>query len=482
MLDLHRAVPENRAPAPDLHRGKKAVPAPTCTALHRPCTAPAPKAGHVPAPPAPGICNMPMPVQVGAGRVEFRPYQEKAIADLRAAYAAGAKAPLLVMPTGGGKTICFAAISASAHGRGKRVLVVAHRRELIKQASTKLAAAGVPHGIIAPGYPATDDLVHVGSVQTLARRLDRLPSFDLVVLDEAHHAVAGQWKALLAAQRQAKILGMTATPERADGRGLGRPSGGPFDRLVLGPSVAELIAGGFLVGTRTYAPAGGGPDLRGVKTRLGDFDPAALAEAMDRLMLTGDAVAHYARLAPGLPAIAFCASVKHARDVAAAFQAAGWRAVAAHGAMPKAERDAALGGLETGAVQIVCSCSLIDEGLDVPRIGAVIDLAPTKSLARFLQRIGRGLRPAEGKQHLVVLDHAGNTMRHGLAETPRVWSLNGNRGRRSRQRSRHAGNAVQYMRRPRNVLHAGTATLGPASTGGASRIAMARWRKSTPPG
>jgi superfamily II DNA or RNA helicase len=153
---------------------------------------------------------------------------------------------------------------------------------------------------------------------------------------------------------------------------------------------------------------------------------------MDRPALVGDAVEHYSKLAPGLPAIAFCVSVQHAQDVAAAFQAAGWQAVAVHGAMRPAERDAALDGLASGAVQVVCACDLISEGLDVPAVGAVILLRPTKSLALHLQQIGRGLRPAPGKHHLIVLDHAGNTLVHGFAETPRRWSLN---GRPKRERS-----------------------------------------------
>ncbi|MBV8093117.1 MAG: DEAD/DEAH box helicase family protein, partial [Acetobacteraceae bacterium] len=123
----------------------------------------------------------------------LRPYQEGAIDNIRAAYQSGARAPLLVLPTGGGKTIIFAHATMLASARGTRTLVVAHRIELIRQASAKLTAAGVQHGIIAPGFPATNDVVQVGSIQTLARRLDRLREFDLIIIDEAHHAVAGQW-------------------------------------------------------------------------------------------------------------------------------------------------------------------------------------------------------------------------------------------------------------------------------------------------
>jgi superfamily II DNA or RNA helicase len=129
---------------------------------------------------------------LSASAPTLRPYQVALVERLRAAYRVGYRALLLQLATGGGKTIIFAAAIANAHGRGKRVLVVAHRRELIRQASAKLTAAGVPHGIIAPGHPETVDPIQVGSIQTLVRRLDRLPAFDLIVLDEAHHAVAAQ--------------------------------------------------------------------------------------------------------------------------------------------------------------------------------------------------------------------------------------------------------------------------------------------------
>ena len=287
----------------------------------------------------------------------------------------------------------------------------------------------MPHGIIAPGYPQTDDLVQVGSVQTLARRLAKLPRFNLIDIDEAHHSIAGQYRSLIESQPQAYLLGVTATPERLDGRGLGRSCGGVFDTLVMGPQVAELVGGGYLTGTRVWAPANGGPDLTQVRTVAGDFDARQLAQVMDHPTVTGDAVAQYRRRAAGKPCIVFCVSVQHAKDTATAFQSAGWRAAAAYGDMRHDAREATLGGLASGDVQVVCAADLISEGLDVPAVGCVILLRPTKSLALHLQQIGRGLRPMPGKDHLVVLDHAGNTARHGFSETAREWSLDGRRGR-----------------------------------------------------
>ena len=358
--------------------------------------------------------------------VALRPYQETAIEGVREAFRAGRRAPVLVAPTGAGKTVMFGFVAQQTAARGKRVLILAHRKELIRQASRKLDDARVQHGIIAPGHTPTRDLVQVASVQTLGRRLSdpRYTAPDLIVVDEAHHAVAGQWRDIVTAYPRARVLGVTATPERLDGKGLGIEVGGIFDHIVLGPTVADLVAGGYLTPTRIYAPAEA-PDLSGIRTRGGDYEAGALADAMGKATLVGDAVRHYARHTPGQPAILFSPSVAHAEAMAEAFRAAGWRAQAASGATPPAQRDAAIAGLATGAVQVLCSCDLISEGLDVPAVGAVILMRPTKSLGLYLQQVGRGLRPAPGKTHLTVLDHAGNTLRHGPPEMPRAWTLSG---------------------------------------------------------
>jgi superfamily II DNA or RNA helicase len=370
---------------------------------------------------------------------QLRPYQAEAIERLRNAYRQGARKPLLVLPTGGGKTIVFSHIAAAAVAKGRSVLVLVHRRELLRQASEKLAAAGVAHGIIAPGYEATADPVQVASVQTLARRLQGLRKTppQLIIIDEAHHAVAGQWRAVLAAFPNAQVLGVTASPVRADGAGLGAIVGGVFDALVLGPTVAELTAMRFLVPPRIFAPIEA-PDLSGIRLRGGDYDPKQLAAAPEIARLVGDAVEHYARHAPGLPMIVFCVDVQHAEATAEAFRAAGWRAAAVSGKTPIAERDRAIGGLGTGDTQVLTNCDLLGEGLDVPAVAAVALLRPTKSLALYLQQVGRGLRIADGKDALVVFDHAGNSILHGPPDAPRRWSLDGQKIRRTSNRRQHA--------------------------------------------
>lgn len=357
----------------------------------------------------------------------LRGYQVDLIKRLRDAYRNGARAPLLQLATGGGKTIVFAAAATGAAAKGKRAIIICHRRELVRQAADKLRAAGVEPGIIAPGFAASDAPIQVASVQTIAARLARgmtLPPVDLLILDEAHHVGARTWRTVIDAFPGARLLGVTATPLRADGKGLGKDHGGAFDRIVQGPTVAELIAAGYLVGTKVYAPKTG-PDLSGIRTRAGDYDKGELDAAMRAGTITGDAVTEYGRHAPGQPAIVFCVSVQHAEEVAAAFMGGGWRAVAVSGATPTAERDAAIQGLATGVTQVLCSVDVVSEGTDVPACACIIALRPTKSLSLHLQQVGRGLRPAPGKAHCVLLDHAGNTARHGLVEAPREWSLAG---------------------------------------------------------
>nr|WP_304488821.1 DEAD/DEAH box helicase family protein [Asaia astilbis] len=190
----------------------------------------------------------------------------------------GHRAVLMVAPTGAGKTVMFSHMADTFRSRGKRVLIVAHRKELIKQASSKLRAAGIQHGIIAPWAEQVPELVQVGSVQTLRGRLGRLPRFDLIVIDEAHHSVAGDWARLIASQPQSLICGVTASPQRMDGKALGVSEGGVFETMVLGPTIAELIDLGFLTPSKVFAPSI--PDMIGIRTRKGDFDTTQLAKLM----------------------------------------------------------------------------------------------------------------------------------------------------------------------------------------------------------
>lgn len=349
----------------------------------------------------------------------LRPYQQQAVHDLRLAYRDGARAPLLVAPTGMGKTVIMADILRSLAARGRSAMVLVHRRELIAQTSAKLTLADVPHGIIAAGTAAADAPIQVASVQTLARRLERTTAQpDLIVIDEAHHAVAGTWGKALAHWPNALRLGVTATPVRQDGRGLKAV----FDKLVLGPATAELISDGFLCPSRLYAPPAVA-DLSGLRRRAGDYAIEEAAERMDRPTVTGDAIAHYRRLAAGQRAIAFCCNVNHAEHVCTAFNHAGIKAATLLGSTDPLRRDVAVSRFAAGDLQVLVTVDVVSEGFDIPAAGCAILLRPTQSLGLYLQQVGRVLRPAPGKTHAVVLDHVGNVHRHGWPDDPREWSL-----------------------------------------------------------
>jgi len=357
--------------------------------------------------------------------MQLRSYQDRAIDDLRSAYQSGAHAPLLVLPTGGGKTCIIAAISANAAARGRHVLILVHRRELIHQTSSKLAWVGLEHGIIAAGISPSDHAVHIASVQTLARRLSRLDwQPTLIIIDEAHHAIAGQWARILDHWRDAYRLGVTATPCRLDGCGLR----GTFDTMVLGPSVADLIFTGYLSPARIYAPPVVA-DLQGIRSRGGDYANDQAAAAMDRPTVTGDAIAHYQRLAAGQQAIAFCCNVAHAVSVCDAFKTAGISAELLLGNTPY--REQVVAAFAAHRIRVLVTVDVVSEGFDVPAASCAILLRPTQSLGLYLQQVGRVLRPAPGKEHAVILDHVGNVNRHGFPDDPRDWSLD-DRMRRSK--------------------------------------------------
>ena len=349
--------------------------------------------------------------------MQLRDYQQQAVSDLRVAMRQ-VQSALLVMPTGAGKTVVFTEIARSATARGNSTFVLVHRRELINQASNKLHLAGVDHGIIAAGFKPSTHKVQVASVQTLARRLRTVPAEpDLIIIDEAHHAVAGSWGKIIDRFPNAKRIGVTATPSRLDGRGLGSH----FNTLLQGPSVEQLVKHGYLSPHKVYAPPVVA-DLSKVKIRAGDYAKDQLSDVMARPSVTGDAVSHYRRLADGLPAIAFCCSVEHATSVCESFKAAGYRAKLVTGDMPMDERDEAISGLADGRTQVLCSIDVVSEGTDVPAVSAAILLRPTQSEALYLQQVGRILRPQPDKV-AIVLDHVGNTVKHGFVDDRRAWSL-----------------------------------------------------------
>lgn len=350
----------------------------------------------------------------------LRPYQNQLANDIRAAFGSGANRPLAVSPTGSGKTVLFSYITSQVLKRGSRVIIVAHRREILDQISATLKRVGVPHGFIQAGKSASIQPAMVASIQTLARRLDTIPAPDLVIIDEAHHSVSKSYVQMFAAWPTAKFIGVTATPERLDGKGLGAM----FDRMVMGPSVQWLIDNGFLAQPVYYAPREV-VDLSQVHTVAGDFDRSEAEEIVDTPRITGDAVTHYVRFCNRQRAVAFCISVAHAQHVADTFNSCGIPSASIDGTLDPEVRKQRVEDLTAGKILVLTSCELISEGFDLPAVNAAILLRPTHSLSMHLQQVGRALRPYPGKTNAIILDHVGNCLRHGLAEQERDWDLSG---------------------------------------------------------
>jgi DNA repair protein RadD len=354
--------------------------------------------------------------------IVLRPYQDSLISAIRTSLGTYNRV-LAQAPTGAGKTVMFSYMAARARERGRRVGIFAHRAELLRQISRTLKQFDVPHGVIAAGSTFLPrQQVYVIAAATYARR-EGMPTFDLGIIDEAHHATSGStWGRCVEQSPDAKWIGVTATPERLDGRGLGEM----FDDLVLGPSVRSLMDMGALADYRLFAPPSA--DTSGVHTVAGDYNLGELAAVMDRPAVTGDAVLHYRRHLNGAPSVAFCTSVAHAAHVAEEFRAAGYTSAHVDGGMESGERERIIGGFRRGEINVLSSCNLISEGFDVPGIHGAILLRPTQSLALYLQQVGRAFRPEAGKVKAVILDHAGNSVGprgHGLPDADREWSLAG---------------------------------------------------------
>lgn len=343
----------------------------------------------------------------------LRPYQSEAIEACRAEYRAGKRRVLLQASTGAGKTVIAAAIVAAAVAKGRRVLYVCHRGEIIAQTAAKLRAEGLAPVMLTAGRREVGPLT-LASAQTLARR--EVPAADLVVVDEAHvmHEAS---RRVLAALPAAHVLCLTATPARTDGR----PLSDLADAIVQGPPMAWLIAQGYLVPATVYAAPS--PDLHDVPIRGGEYAQGPAEHAHRRLV--GTVAAEWAAHCRGLRTILFASGVAHSRECVAALTAAGARAAHVDGATPAAERADLFAALRAGALDVLCNVGIAIEGLDIPEIEAVYWARSTASVAVWLQGCGRGMRPSPGKKRLIIVDGGGNVYRHGLPAAPRMWTLHG---------------------------------------------------------
>lgn len=335
----------------------------------------------------------------------LRDYQRRAIDDLRRSYASGHRAPCLVMPTGAGKTQVASEVIRSAVARGRRVLFLAHRDELIAQSVAKLEIAGLTDlRIINRGESLGDPLapVSVASVQTLSRWTgERMPKADFVVFDECHHIAAKTWRGIANEYVGAHLLGMTATPQRADGS----PLGDVFDDLVIGSTVAELTALGHLVPCSVWSP------------------PADVEIASGNLALSP--VEAYRRHCTDERAVVFCATVEHADQCAAEMSAAGILCETVHGQLRPDVRKDRLERLASGALRAVTNVHVLTEGWDLPAVSVCILARRPQHAGTYLQMVGRVLRPAPGKSQAMILDLGGTSNLHGPPEMERHYTLDG---------------------------------------------------------
>lgn len=329
------------------------------------------------------------------------------------------------LATGGGKTALATKMLRTVSEKKAPSMFVVHRQELIDQTMRTFAEFDLPYGVISAGFtPSPHALIQIASIDTLRARLMRDPSFlvrrpKFVIWDECHHIAAAGWSFVKQQFSNSQHVGLTATPERLDGKGLRDH----FDHMECGPPMEWLIDNGYLSKYRAFMPSR--PDLSRVHVERGDFVKGENEAAMDRPSITGDAVSHYLQHAKGRRALAFCVSVKHSRHVVEQFNQSGIVSWHLDGETNRGERREAIAAFRRGDIKVLSNVDLFGEGFDVPAAECSIMLRPTRSLSLHLQQCGRVLRPLEGKAPAILLDHAGNLARHGFPDDHREWTLDG---------------------------------------------------------
>jgi len=363
--------------------------------------------------------------QRGAGSMVLRDYQVSGVRDILDWATTRPDGRLLfVVPPGGGKTLIVATTLRLLVAVGLKILVVAHRREIIGQHYDHLIACGMDPSMVgvimgSDERSNPDAFVQIASIDTLNRRRNRWPDVQVVVTDEAHHDASDTRRRLRAHYGHAFRLGITATPHRLDGRGLAAD----FDEMIVGSTMSALIAARYLATPRTFTvPEELLPDVRRVPISRGDYELVALSRAVCRRNLIGGIVEHQQRLATDLATIVFAASIQHSKLIAKAFRAAGVLAEHLDGDVAPGDRDAMLAAFDRGLLQIISCCNILAEGWDSGRCKCIVQARPTMSLNLHIQQVARCIRCWKGVVP-VVLDHAGNALVHGLAHADQSWVL-----------------------------------------------------------
>lgn len=378
----------------------------------------------------------------------LRDYQNKDKQAIYDAWDAGHDNVLYRLPTGGGKTITFCSIAVEMAVTPKNktpTAITVHRKELLQQISCTLAEQKVMHNIIAPrpvilgivashrklfGKQFYDYMapISVVSVDTLNARIMKhekwAKSIRLWIVDEAAHLLKNnKWGRAMSYFPNAKGLGVTATPQRLDKRGLGRHADGLFDVMIEGPDTRWLIQNGYLCKYKIAVPASDYQEYLKKAGSNSDYSKGAMTKASRESQITGDVVENYLKFAYEKQAILFASDINSAKIMEQKFRDRKISAKLLTSLTNDKDRLDSMIDFREKKTKILLNVDLFDEGLDVPGIECVIMARPTMSLSKFLQMGGRGLRIAKGKDFLMIIDHVGNVARHGLLDSPRQWTL-----------------------------------------------------------
>jgi len=340
----------------------------------------------------------------------LRGYQKQALDEIISSLSNG-EAPLLHLDTGSGKTVIFCEILKRIQSKNKHALMVVRGRQLVQQAYDRLQREKVSAGVLMANHYAyrLSEKIQVVSIDTVISRKLK-PQSDLIILDEAHLANSKGYKDFLS-QYNVPVLSVTATPYN--------PCGHLANKIIRPITFNELVEQGYLVPPRYFAPSL--PSMKGVKTVNGDYASADLYKTMNPLI--GDLVSHYKTIAPNRQTICFAVNLNHSKHITEIFKSNGIPAVHCDADTSLSDRKKAIDGLKSGEFKILCNVGVFNLGVDIPWADCIIMARPTKSLNLYIQQLGRGTRPHEGKTDFIVLDHAGNCLRHGFIEEEREANL-----------------------------------------------------------
>jgi len=361
--------------------------------------------------------------------MKLRQYQETAITKLRTCLRGGFKRPIMALPTGGGKSHIFGQIISNLIDNDKRVLWIVHRRNLVLQMRDVLEKHfNIEPGIIMAGIQSDHGKqVQLCTIQTYARRIDagffaadkfRVDA-DVVLIDEGHRSISKSYQDIIQDYNDKIIMACSATPMRADGRGMGEV----YDCIVDVAGVKELTDAGYLAPARYFAPVN--VDLEGVKTAMGDYQVKDLAGKVHTTKLIGDIVENWLKLAENRQTIVYAVNVKHSKAICEEFVKQGVAAEHLDARSNDDEREDVFRRMENGDITVICNVALYQEGLDVPDVSCIVMARPTKSMGLYRQCCGRGLRPAPGKRDCLILDHGNVIETHGLLDWEIEWYLDG---------------------------------------------------------